>query len=129
MGRKRFFLQHPQKSLLQIQRQFPHLVQKQGSAVRLLHQALVGMVRAGKGPPGVAEQHALGQVVRYGGAVHHHELAGSAGAVFMDGQGEKFLAGAGFAVYEHRGLRCGGLGQKLKTILHGFGVAHDKIAF
>ena len=66
-------LQGPQQLHLERQGDVGHLVEEDRAAVGLLQQSLPGLVGAGEGPAGVAEQLALGQGRAERGHVHGHE--------------------------------------------------------
>ena len=99
---ERLLLQQPQHLGLQGQRHVADLVEEQGAAVALLELADAAAVGAGEGALLVAEQLALQQVLRDGGAVERQERRLGAGAVLVDGARDQLLAGAALAGDQHR---------------------------
>ncbi len=95
-------LQHAQQARLRGQWQFADFVEKQGAALRGLHQAgaeLVGLV--------LAEQFGLDRLFRHRGAVEGDEGRVAAPALLVQRACDQFLAGSRFADDQHRGLgRC-----------------------
>ena len=92
---------------MQVERQFPDLVEKNGALVRQLEAARSFLGRAGKGPRFVPEQFTLDQRRGDRRAVHGNQRLLAAFAGRMDRARHQFLAGAGLAEDEHRrvGLR------------------------
>jgi hypothetical protein len=125
-GRNSPFLQHPQELHLEGGRGLADLVQEQGAAVGLLEQADAVLEGAGEGAPLVAEQFRLQQVVRQGAAVLHHEGLVGAAAGVVDGPGQEFLAGAGFAGEQDGHVEAGGPGHQVAHRVHraAFGAHH-----
>jgi hypothetical protein len=80
---------------------------KEGSAVGFAEGALALGVGTGEGALDVTEELALEQIRRDCRAVERHERAVAARADAMDGPCNDFLAGAGFAGDEHRGVAVG----------------------
>ena len=97
------FLQHAQQAGLQVERHVADFIEEQGAAVRLLDLAggpfLAG---AGKGTALVTEELRLDQGFRNGGAVQRNEGRVAARAAVVEGLGQHFLAGAGFALDQDR---------------------------
>jgi hypothetical protein len=91
------FLQQAQHLGLQGQRHVADLVEEKGAAIDLLELADAPAVGAGKGALLVAEQLALQQLLRDGGAVEGQEGRLGTGAVLVDGAGDQLLAGAALA--------------------------------
>ena len=60
--------------------------------------------RAGESSAHMAEEFALEEFARNGGAVHAHERSVLARAAVMDGARDKFLARARFAENQHTGV-------------------------
>jgi len=60
----------------------------------------------------VAEEFAFHEVFRQGAAIHRHQRRGSPAALFVDRPGHEFLAGAGFAMDQHRGRAPGHAGDE-----------------
>ena len=75
------------------------LVQKQGAPVGQLEQALFGL-RPGEPAPLGAEEHALQQIFRDGGAVLRQEGLVFPAAEGVEGLGKELLAGAGLPIDE-----------------------------
>ena len=91
------FLQEAKQFGLQCHRHIANLVEKQGAAVGALNLAFLGLGRAGKGAFLEPEQFALQQVFRNGGAVDGRKGFVGAMAQVVQGPGQEFLAGTGFA--------------------------------
>ena len=98
-------LQHAQQLRLHIQRQFADLVEEEGRAVRDLEAADLARQGAGEGALLPAEQFAFHEPGRQRGAVDLDHHVAAARAEPVDGLGDEFLAGAGLAAHEHRGVR------------------------
>ena len=94
---KGLFLQGPEHFGLRGQRHVQNLVQEEGAAVGQFKPAGLAAGRAGKRPLFVPEQFRLEKGVRNGARVHRHEGTFGAGTAGVDGLGDDFLAGAGFA--------------------------------
>jgi len=110
IGRQAFFraeglvdalLEHAQELDLERQGQLPHFVEKKRASGRQGEPALAGGLGVGKRPLGVAEEFRFEEFARYGAAVDRHERTVLAGTQIVDGPGEEFLAGAGFAKEQH----------------------------
>ena len=85
------------------------LVQEQRAAVRRLKKSLAIFVRAGERALHVAEQFGFQQRLRKRAAIDGDERRLRAGAIFVDGAGDQFLAGAALAGDQHAaGLRRDG---------------------
>ncbi|MNO76393.1 hypothetical protein D3C76_674650 [compost metagenome] len=102
--RRHFALgQHAQQAGLQAERHVSDLVEEQGAAVGLLQQPAHTLAGSpGEGAGDIAEQLALDQAFRNRRTVQRHERLVAAGAGFVQLAGEDLLAGAGFAVDQHR---------------------------
>ena len=74
---------------------------------------------AGKRAADVPEQLALQQVLVQCPAVDSDEWAAAARTDPMDGLGDQFLAGPGFAQQQHRGIGLGHLPHQAIGVLHG----------
>ena len=99
------FFDHTQQARLQHQRHIADFIEKQRAAVgleNLSHPAFLH--RAGECAARVAEQLALDQALRDGGAIDRHECLVEPKAAVMQGLGEGFLAGAGRALQKYRHL-------------------------
>ena len=88
---------------MQLQRDFADLVEEEGAAVREFEAADAVAHRAGEGAAHMAEEFALEQFARNGGAIDADERAVGAAGGFVDGAGDQFLAGAALAGDQHRG--------------------------
>ncbi len=106
---ERSLLQHAQQLGLQVERQIADFVEKQRPAMRQLESPLAGRDGARERAAGVAEELALDQRRRQGGAVDDHERVGPAGSVRVDGARKQLLARPGFAQKQHRAGRRGDL--------------------
>src|SRR5882757_10506851 len=96
------FLQDSQEFDLRLEREFPHLVEKDCASIRRLKSpGLVGE-RPGEGAAHVAEQFRLDEVPGDRAAIDGYEWAVAAAAVVMNGTCHKFLARAGFSLNKHR---------------------------
>ena len=93
------------------------LVQKEGAAVGLLKEALVGH-RAGIAALLRAEEHALQQVGGYGRAVLGHEGLAAPPPLGVEGLGHQLLAGARLPVNQHRGVQLGSGADAALELLH-----------
>ncbi len=96
------FLQHAQQAGLGLGRHVADFIQEERAAIRLFEAADMAVGGAGEGAAFVAEQLGFDQFARDGGHVDGDERAGAAAAVIVQGAGDEFLAGAGFAV-DHDG--------------------------
>src|SRR5262249_27732413 len=94
-------LEHTQHLGLGGQRHVADLGQEEGAAVALLELADAAAIGTGERALLVAEQLALQQVLRNGGAVEGQKWGLSAGAVLVDSAGDELLAGAALPGYEH----------------------------
>ena len=102
-----------------------YLVQKQSPAVGQLEFAPAGGGGAGEGALLVAEQLALQQLGRDGGAVYFDERTRGEGAGLVDVGGEQLLARAGLTDQEYPGVGAGGQGGLLGGALEsGAGADH-----
>ena len=90
-------LQHAQHLALCQRRHVADFVEEQRAAVALLELADAAAVGPGEGALLVAEQLALQQGLRDGGAVDGQERPGGAAAVLVEGAGDQFLARAALA--------------------------------
>jgi len=115
--------QYPQQFGLQGHGHVTDFIQEQGAAIGLGQQTFFGLVGAGEGAFGVAEQFALQQGVRDGGAVDHHQRTIRPVGHVVDAPGDHVFAAAGFALDQHRQLATGGTHHLGPEVHHGFGVA------
>ena len=102
-------LQHAQDLDLHRQRHVADLVEEQRAAVGHFETALARGDRAGEGSLLVTEQLGLEQLARDRAAVDGDERPVAARRLVMHGARDDFLAGAGLAGDEHRGLVRGHL--------------------
>ena len=98
-------LEDAQELGLERRRHVADLVQEQGAAVGDLELAAAGRSRAGEGPALVAEQLALEQRLRDGGAMDRDEWSVRARASGVDGARQPFLANARLAQDDQRAVR------------------------
>src|SRR5690606_32465783 len=82
-------------------------VEQNGAAIGQLEAADLTLVRTGEGAALVAEQLALKQTGREGGAVNLDEGAVGAGTAKVNGPCDEFLARAALAANEHGGAAVG----------------------
>src|SRR5439155_732647 len=94
-------LQDAQQLRLQWIGHVPDLVEEQRAAVGELELAGAVALRAGEGAPGVAEELALQEVGRDGGAVERHEEAVAPRAQAVDRARHQLLAGPRLAGQQH----------------------------
>ncbi len=98
----------PQQLGLQVGRHFADLVEKHRALVGQFHQPrLAATLRTCKGPGGIAEQFALGKVLRQGCTVQGQERCSVSAADGMAGAGHQLFAGTGFAMDQQRGIQGG----------------------
>ena len=98
-------LQHAQQLHLQLRRGGIDFVQKNRAGVRRFESARAIGDRAGERAAHVAEQFAFQQTFAQRAAIHAHKRARAARAKLMHRLGDQFLARAGFAQQQHRGVR------------------------
>ena len=108
-------LQHAEQLGLQLRRDVADLVEEQRPPVGQLESADFLADGAGEGALLVAEQLALQQPRGDGRAVELDEGPVSPRAQVVQGAGDEFLARAGFAANEHRGV---GGGDRLDLLQH-----------
>ncbi len=113
------FLDDAQQLDLHRQRQVGDLVEKQGASVGGLKQAFLVGVGAGEAALDVAEELAFHQFRGNRAAVDRHEGLFGARTQIVDQPGGEFLAGAGIAADEHRGLAARQLRNGLANPLDG----------
>ena len=99
---KRLSIKHAQQLHLSLQLQFPDFVEEKRASIGQLEQARLGCVGAAERALFVAEQFALHQVFRKGGAVDVDPRTAAAMGRLMDGPRDQFLAGPGLASNQHR---------------------------
>src|SRR6516164_5835245 len=125
---ERLLLEHAQHLGLGGRRHVADLVEEEGAAVALLELADATAVGAGEGALLVAEQLALQQVLRDGGAVEGQERCPGAGAMLVDGAGDQFLAGATLPRNQHGKGLVGDTADGLVRFLHPRAGADDGFA-
>src|SRR5262245_27431804 len=125
---ERLLLQYPQDLRLGRQRHVADLVKKQGAAVGLLEPADAAALRPGEGALLVAEQLALQQRLRDGGAVQGQKRRLGPRAVLVDGPGHQLLARAALAGDQHRERLVGDAADGLVHLLHGRARTDDGFA-
>ena len=110
--------QHAQQARLQVRWHVADFIQKQCATVSLFEAATAHGRGTGERPPFVPKQLALQQVLRNRGGVNRNERLGGARAVTVQRARHQFLAGARFAVDEHRRMRLGKTADGAKHLLH-----------
>lgn len=113
------FLENTQQQHLCGRRNLGDLIEKDGALLRHLEPTEPAFGRAREGAAFVAEKF-TGQKLRIqGGAVYLDEQTVAAAAELMDGLGNQFLAGAGFAENQHGAVGLGHLLDRQSHCLHG----------
>ena len=112
---------------MQFERDFSDLVEEQGAAIGKFEPPDAVAQRAGEGASDVAEEFALEQFARNGGAVDADQRPVAALAGFMDGAGDQLLAGARLAVDHHRGVGGGDELHLPQRLLDRSAVADDAV--
>src|SRR5262249_57572151 len=100
-------------------------VQEEGAARALLELADAATLGAGEGALLVAEELALQQALRDGGAVEGQERRLGPGAVLVDGAGDQLLAGAALAGDQHGDVLSRDAADGLVDLAHGGAGADD----
>ncbi len=121
-----FFLQHAQEHDLDLARQLRDLVEKEGALVGQFEAADAAARRAGEGAGFMAEQLAGDEIGGEGGAVDGDHEPIAARADLMDGAGDEFLAGAGFAVDQDGAVLSSDLRDGPAHRLHGRAFARQR---
>ncbi len=103
------FLQHPQELRLKLERHLADLVEEDRAAVCDLETADLLRVGPREGPLFAAEELALDEVGRKGGAVHRDHGPVFPDAQLVDGMGRHPLPGAGLPEDEDGGIGGGHL--------------------
>ena len=111
-------LQNAQQLGLKRQGNFGDFVEEQRAAVGQLEAALALHRRAGEGAFFVAEEFALEEVFRHGGAVDLDIGLVLAQAFFVQRAGDDFLARAAFALDQHGGIGRGDLQDPFLHSIH-----------
>ena len=125
---RHLFLQHAHQLDLRARRHVADFIEKNGAVVGLLEAADAPGFRAGERAAFVAEQFAFQQGFRDGRAIDGDERRVGAVAVLVNGAGDQFLAGAGFAANQHGDRLGGDAADFLVDGLHGAAVADDGVA-
>ena len=120
-------LQDAQHLGLQGRRHVADLVEKERAAVALLELADAAAVGPGEGALLVAEQFALQQRLRDGGAVDGQERLVGPLAVVIEGAGHQFLARAAFAQDQHVDVLRRDPADGLAHLLHDRTAADDAV--
>ena len=115
---ERLLLEHAQHLGLGGRRHVADLVQEQRAPRALLELADAAAVGPGEGALLVAEQLALQQVLRDGGAVEGQERRLGARAVLVDRPGHQLLAGAALSGDQHGKALVGDTADGLVRFLH-----------
>jgi len=123
------FLDDAEEFYLDIWGDFADFVEKDGAAVCAFEAADVVFDGAGEGAADVAEEFGLNEGFAEGGAVDGDEGVVFAVAVVVDGAGDEFFAGAGFAADEDAGVGGGGEFDEAEHLLHGGASADDVVEF
>src|SRR5262249_27329654 len=97
-------LEHPQELDLRLERKLADLVEEDRSTVGQLEASHPPFEGAGEGALHVAEELALDQAGRDGGAVHLHERPVAPGAPVVYGPGDQLLPGPGLSLDQHAGV-------------------------
>ena len=93
----------------------------------LLEAARPGLVGPGEGALFMAEQLALQQGLGQRRAIDRNQVGGPAGAVGVDGPGQKAFARAGFAGEQNGDVGFGDPGQLVQHPAHGRALRHHGI--
>ena len=117
--------EYPQQPGLTLGRHVADFIQKQRAAVRLFKTAAASGGGAGEGTPFVAEQFRFQQVAGDGRSVQGNEGFVGARTVAMQRPRHQFLAGAGFAVDQHRDVGAGQTANGAEYLLHGRRLTDD----
>ena len=103
------FLQHAQEAPLQLQGHVADLVEEQGATPGQFELARrTAPAPTGEGAVFIAKELRFDQPGRQGRTIDRHEGAGGPVALVVQAAGQDFLAGAGFAVNEHRDVALEG---------------------
>ena len=106
-------------------RQFPDLVQKQGAVLSHGDFALARRRSAGEGPLLVTEHFAFQQGFHECAAIDRDERPFGFRACAVNGAGDEFLAGTGFAADQHRHTALRHHADSLVGLLHGAAAARE----
>ncbi len=120
-------LQHTQQLGLEGRRDFADLVEEDGAAVGRFETSAPRRHGSGEGALFVAEQFRFEQVFRQRSAVEAHVRAVGARRMVVDGVGDEFLAGAGFATQQDRGVPFGDHAHLVEHPAHRRRTADDVV--
>ena len=118
-------LQHAQNLGLGVHAHGGDLVQEERAAVGDFKEAFLGGDGRGECALDVAEERGFKQLAGHGAGVDGDEGLVFARRVGVDGLGDELLAGAAFALDEHRGAAGRHLGDKVEDLEHDLAFAHD----
>jgi hypothetical protein len=118
-------LEHAQELRLRFERQLAHLVEQERATVGELEAAAALLRRASERALLVAEELALDQLARQGGAIDFHQRPLAARAAIVDRARDELLAGAGLAVDEDGAVGRGDQPDPLEQALHRWRLAED----
>ena len=107
-----------QQGLLDLGRGVAHFIQHERAALGCEKGPLARLAGFGEGPLDVSEQGVHEQVFVERAAVNGNERTVAAGAGFMNGARNQFLAGAGFADDENVGIRRRGSRNMFAQFVH-----------
>ena len=124
---ERFFLKHAEKFGLQAEAEVADFVEEEGAVVGGFDAALTAEESSGKGAFFVAEEFVFDEIFGEVGAGEGDERASAAQTFVMDGAGEEFLAGAGFAGDEHVDVAGSDALGEGKKLLHGSRAAEKAV--
>src|SRR5512141_3236049 len=108
-------LKDAKERLLDGDRELADLVEEERPSVGLPDEPVARFVRAREGAADMAEERALDEGFRQGGAVDDDEIPVGAGAVPVNGPGKELFPGACLAGDQDVGLARGRLGQGIQT--------------
>ena len=121
------FLQDAEHLGLGRQAHVADLVEEERAAFGLLELALVLLDGRSESALFMAEEFALDEFARNGGAVNFHERGAGARALVVQAPGDQFLAGAVGAHDQHAGVGGGHAVHDFLDMLDGGGIAHDLV--
>ena len=121
-------LEHAKQLRLEFERQLADLVEKERAAVGELEAAHLRGVRTGERAALTSEELALDQRARQRRAVDDHERPIAPAAATMNRPGQQFLAGAGLAEEQDRGVSVGHLLDTGHHVTKTVAVTDDHIA-
>src|SRR6185437_16594780 len=119
-------LDRTQELHLHARRQLADLVQEKRAAVRLHDQAFRYADGAGERAFGMAEQLGFDEVDRNGAAVHRDERTSGAKTLAVNRVRDELLAGAAFALDEHRRVSRRHAPNQVQDALHASALADER---